>query len=103
MTEMLYFVVENNGGPGNVRVKLGKFVHFFLDTVLETSGCIEVTSRKLNIHYDTSVILDGNFRLFRLHLEYIHLFFGKKQVFCLKKHHFYRPNWNNARFLAKLA
>ena len=50
VTLMFYFMVQNDGGAGNVRIELGKFVHFFLDTILKTSRCIKMTSRKLNIH-----------------------------------------------------
>ena len=72
---------KDYGSIRDVRVELGQLVHFFLNTVLETCRCIEVTSRKLNIHIDTSVSKDGIFaRPFASHLEYIHLFFRKNQV-----------------------
>ena len=50
VTLVFDFVVKDYGGVSDVRVELCQFVHFFLNTVLETGRCIKVASRKLNIH-----------------------------------------------------
>ena len=55
MTLMFYFVVEDNGGTSDIRVETSQFVHVFLNTILKSSRCVKVTSRKLNVHSDTSV------------------------------------------------
>jgi hypothetical protein len=73
------FVVKDYGSIRDVRVELGQLVHFFLNTVLETGRCVEVASRKLNIHIDTSVSKDGIFcKAVRLASRVYTSFFPKK-------------------------
>jgi hypothetical protein len=55
VTKVFHFVVKDYGSARYVRVKLGQLIHFFLDAVLETGRSVEVASRELNIHCDTSV------------------------------------------------